>query len=217
MVGDKVTLFWSQHKYVIKIPLGRSNNVATFNLSPGFTRYTAFCTKAGFNPSDKLEDPIIATPAHAVSNGDDSMGGDDDYDGQTDIDLGSDQTKPELGNQPIGTSFELNGPTPSSTHEPNVIQDEEDRQPTNLAAKMLQFHHRFGHISFEASYPRRLQNCPIPACSACLYTLASKGPWWSRTSNNKDKASRPTNPGDCISVNQLVSPTPGLIAQMTGF
>jgi hypothetical protein len=79
MVGEKVTLFWLQeHKYAIKIPLGWSGNIMTFNLSPDLTRYTAFCAAAVFNPSNELEDPIIATPAQTVSDDDNSMAGDKD-------------------------------------------------------------------------------------------------------------------------------------------
>jgi hypothetical protein len=52
----------------------------------------------------------------------------------------------ELYCQPIGTDFDLNGP---STMTMSVIQDEEDRQPTNLAAEMLQYHHCFNHISYQ--------------------------------------------------------------------
>ena len=39
----------------------------------------------------------------------------------------------------------------------------------------------------------------------------------SRNHNNKEDSYSPTKPGEVISVHQLVSPTPGVIAQMTGF
>jgi hypothetical protein len=38
-----------------------------------------------------------------------------------------------------------------------------------------------------------------------------------RSSDNKDEARKATKPGQCVSVNQLVSPTPGLVARMIGF
>ena len=38
-----------------------------------------------------------------------------------------------------------------------------------------------------------------------------------RNQDNKDESYVPQKPGEVISVDQLVSPTPGLIAQMTGF
>ena len=64
--------------------------------------------------------------------------------------------------------------------------------------------------------PRYLRSVPTPACAACMFAKAQKRPWRSKTS----KMGVPTKartPGECVSVDQLVSPTPGLIAQMTGF
>ena len=61
----------------------------------------------------------------------------------------------------------------------------------------------------------KFKNANIPVCSACLYAKATHCQWRSKTSKNKE-IHQPTKPGECISVNQLVSPTPGLIAQLTG-
>jgi hypothetical protein len=52
------------------IPLGRHVNVATFNLSPGFTQYSVFCAKAGFDPKEELKAPNIAKPSQIVSSND---------------------------------------------------------------------------------------------------------------------------------------------------
>ena len=91
--------------------------------------------------------------------------------------------------------------------------------------ELLRFHHQFGHVSFLklqqmaklGTIPKRLATCPVPACSACLYAKAIRCKWRSRTTNNQEEASKPARPGERVSVDQLVSPTPGLIAQMTGF
>jgi hypothetical protein len=65
--------------------------------------------------------------------------------------------------------------------------------------------------------PKKLANCPVPTCSSCLYAKATKRKWRSRTSDNKDEVAKPKNPGQYVSVDQLVSPTPELVAQMIGF
>jgi hypothetical protein len=49
---------------------------------------------------------------------------------------------------------------------------------------------------------------------ACLFAKATKRPWRGKT--NADNSESATTTGDVVSVNQLESPTPGLIAQMTG-
>ena len=64
--------------------------------------------------------------------------------------------------------------------------------------------------------PRRLQNFPVPVCLACLYAKAIKNQWRYQTAKNREVPNKPTKPGHLVSVDQLVSPTPGLVAQMTG-
>ena len=61
-----------------------------------------------------------------------------------------------------------------------------------------------------------MAKCNIPACSACLFAKATKRKWRPKTSKTH-QPKRPSAPGEVVAVDQLVSPTPGLIAQMTGF
>jgi hypothetical protein len=44
------------------------------------------------------------------------------------------------------TCFDLDGKKRADA--PIIIKDEEDCQPTNQAAELLQYHHKFGHVSF---------------------------------------------------------------------
>ena len=130
--------------------------------------------------------------------------------------------------------FDLNGPTTpasegertgaSPTSTVNIISDEEDRQPSDLA-ELLMLHQQYGHISMrklqemakQGIIPKRIAKCRIPTCSACLYSKATKKPWRGKESKDGSGKEQPTRPGQVVSVDQLVSPTPGLIAQMTGF
>ena len=92
-------------------------------------------------------------------------------------------------------------------------------------AELLQCHYDFGHLPFtklqriakDGILPSRLAKCKVPVCSACQYARATKRPWRSR--NVRDcETERPNNrPGAVVSVDQMESPTPGLVAQMTGF
>ena len=65
--------------------------------------------------------------------------------------------------------------------------------------------------------PKRLAKCNVPVCSACKYAKATRRPWRSKTLSNHGSNKQDLKPGDVVSVDQLVSPTAGLIAQMTGF
>ena len=85
-------------------------------------------------------------------------------------------------------------------------------------------HQRFGHLSFtklqqmarDGIIPKKFAKCPKPACSSCLYAKATRRQWRYKSARNDDEALKPTKPGEVISVDQLISPTPGLIAQLTG-
>jgi len=88
----------------------------------------------------------------------------------------------------------------------------------------MKHHVQFGHVSFQrlrlmakaGIIPKRLANCPIPVCSACCYAKAIRRQWRSKTAENKGEVEKPTKPGQVASVDQLMSPTPGLMAQMQG-
>jgi len=68
----------------------------------------------------------------------------------------------------------------------------------------------------KGTIPRRLADCPNPVCAACLCGKAHKHP--KQTKAKSKHVPRPVSkPGDCVSVDALVSATPGLIAQMCGF
>ena len=106
----------------------------------------------------------------------------------------------------------------------SVVIDEEDHQENTPEAELLMAHHRFQHISFsklqemahQGILPWRLAQCKILSCSTCLYGKATKRAW--RLKQEKQRQNITTlNPGEDISVDQMVSAVPGLIAQMVDF
>jgi len=129
---------------------------------------------------------------------------------------------------PLVTDFNLDGPKESSKDSeppPTIIEDEEDTVPQDASAELLRWHHRLGHISFKKLQlmskthilPKKLSTCKVPLCTSCLFGKATRRPWYSKTSKEKPIMSYTiTRPGQCISVDQLESTTPGLIAQMKG-
>jgi hypothetical protein len=121
--------------------------------------------------------------------------------------------------------FKLNGPKGTDrVQAPTIIEDEEDSPKLeNVAAEFLKKHHCLNHLSMakmqvmarQGILPKRWAECDIPICTSCLYGKATRRPW--RTKPKKDsqesKLWTATEPGQCISVDQLESRTPGLIAQ----
>jgi hypothetical protein len=208
-LDNKVTLFWNQRKCRRTVHLGKADNVATFLLADGFERFTAFCAKAEVDYKNEQVDPVICMPAQMVSD-------DEQSDDETETE--GDNKREDTYTHKAGRSsnegntdewintvdFELDGPEGISR--PIIIEDEEDIQPTNLAAKMLRNHHKFGHVSFPklqemakmGIIPKRLAKCPVPTCSTCLYAKAIRRKWRGKTANNSDEATKPSKPGECV-------------------
>ena len=105
-----------------------------------------------------------------------------------------------------------------------MVVEEEDRQESTPEAELLMAHHRFQHISFskiqemahQGIFPRQLAECKIPSCSPCLYGKATKRALRSKQERKRQR-NQPLKPREVISVDQMVSPVPGMIAQMVGF
>ena len=64
--------------------------------------------------------------------------------------------------------------------------------------------------------PRRLEKCNIPNCSSGLFARATHQQWISKRQKNWNKDNTDTKLGDLIYVDQMVSPKPGFIGQLTG-
>ena len=58
---------------------------------------------------------------------------------------------------------------------------------------------------------KELDNAYAPICPGCAYGKAHHKPTRSKGAKNKKQLRTATNPGQVVSVNQLVRPTPGLI------
>ena len=114
------------------------------------------------------------------------------------------------------------------TNKPTKFRDskiEEEKTTYERATEdLLKLHLNYNHMPFkkiqtmakQGILPKKYLNCRIPLCTAWMYSKAIKRRTPNRN-NNKNEARKPTQLGECISVDQLVSPTGGLIAQMTGF
>ncbi len=119
------------------------------------------------------------------------------------------------------TDFNLNGPPEiDSSITPYVYEEVID----NASEELLIWHNRYSHIGFKRLQamakmdiiPKRLANCKVPVCQACLYGKQTKRPWKSK-SKEQSHIIKVNSPGACVSVGQLESSTPGLIAQLKGF
>lgn len=64
--------------------------------------------------------------------------------------------------------------------------------------------------------PCKFANCEVPMCQACSYGKAKRTPWRTKAQPKDISPKIIQHPGDCVSVDQMESRTPGLIAQLKG-
>ena len=68
----------------------------------------------------------------------------------------------------------------------------------------------------KGTLPKRLADCRIPKCSTCIYGKMTRRAKRTKSKANKVSGMTITAPGQCVSVDQLESNTPGFIAQLKG-
>ena len=181
-----VTLVWGQQKHHLTVPLG-SNNVAITRTAPRCRTYAAFLANTeATSPSASYCFPIYGEG----------------------LDEASQTTEPEsLG--VFRDAFER-----KDTHTTRATQ--------NLQDELLHWHQRLGHTSMrhlqwlasKGILPRRLTDCPRPTCGACQFSKQTRRPW--KYKGEQRRLKHATRPGECVSVDQMYSTIPGLIAQLKG-
>ena len=196
-----ITLTWGKG-LTRTVPLDRRSNVATFHLSPGYEKFSAFCAQAKVDLEKNMDPVSTQWQREQLDHRDEA----------------SDKTPDRAWPTSSANAFNLEGRVkiPQSS-------DLEDKRES-MKAELLQLHHNMGHIhpdrlklmAKQGIIPPKYRHTEMPFCAACAYGKATRKPWRSRTSNNKDETERPAVPGSVVSVDQMISPTPGLIAQMTG-
>ena len=212
--GERCELYWRKRKHKLTIQLGNEDNVATFQLAPGYKNFEAFCAEAGFDDHDPDADPIVF----------ETQVTDDDEADEPKVTADEFGEARQFEPKPDQVEFDLDGQTGNETSNPDIVPDEEDRMSENLPAEFLKIHHRFGHLSFaklqrmaqKGIIPKKFAKCAKPVCSACMYAKATRRQWRYKNARNDAEVEPPAKPGDVVSVDQLISPTPGLIAQLTG-
>ena len=214
--SKNITLFWSQRLFTKTVPLDPRTNVGLTTTAPGTRSYRAYC--ATIDTQETEETNIFTT--HVIPDDDDESFQPKDPVDPPELEeepVASPEQSPAVPNQgPMTTIVDL-GPIPQ------VIPD--DPEPTSLSPhdELLRWHYRLGHLPFErvkqlartGQLPKRLLNCKKPFCAACQYGKMTKRP--RRVKGDSEQTTRvATRPGQVVSVDQLESNSPGLIAQLKG-
>jgi GAG-pre-integrase domain len=116
-------------------------------------------------------------------------------------------------------------PPAISTTAVNVVPyDDIEYIPSDPRQELLLWHYRLGHVPMsrlqhmarQGDLPARLASCPKPECASCRFGRATKVAWRVKGSQNQSHINTCTSPGQCVSVDQLESTSPGFIAQLKG-
>ena len=212
--GQNCVLQWGKGgEYKLTVPLSRDTNVATFSLAPGYKNFEAYCQEAAIITSEEDRHPTTLT---AIS---------DDEEEEQPAKAAANVQMPQNeawtpSNTPATCDFDLNGPP----LDPSSQANSETGTMSENAREMLKLHYKMGHIPFakmkimaeQGTIPKAFAKCETPLCSTCIYAKQARRPWRNKPPKSRQQVTTNLQPGDVVSVDQMVSPTAGFIAQMTG-
>jgi GAG-pre-integrase domain len=215
---DSIVLQWDQRKFTRTVRLDKQRNVALMRSASGYQKFNAFCHAVG------KDDPLVA---YTHTNQTDV--------GQTEPEYRDDQFCQDTASPDSASRRHPDLPDEAFIRDSDQTVDHNIDPPTfdlqdaptayeETKAQMLEWHCRLGHLPFNkiqelakrGDLPSKFAKCPAPMCGACLYAKKTRRPWRDRpTSEVHTRVA--TAPGDIVAIDQMVSPTPGLVAQMKGF
>ena len=215
---DKVELHWNNNSCHRTIKLDPATNVASMQSSPGnkyfrtyymmHTMWNDSCIHACFNTQLIMDD-------EASYSDDTSRSGKENS---------SSPIEPTVEPEKMRTLDHEKEHTLIDFHDEIITADKEGTKQVNSpSSELMAIHQKLNHISFwiiklmaaNGHYPKWLVDCWVPKYSACLFCKSTCHPWWVKAQQN-GSSKLCTYPGQCVPVDQLESPTPGLIAQLKG-
>ena len=220
---DCIQLHWAQRKHTKTVKLSKgSGNIATMYTAPSYKAFATFCNMCEVEQDE--DDPIIYMETHLIPD-------DENEDFEEQVHQPEAPDAPQQGvdwSQPPNTPVSFDLDAKNHPDLPAIIEDEEDTAfQEKPAAEFLRWHHKLNHMSGAKMQsmakcgllPKKLAKCQIPTCTSCLYGKATRRPWRTKPKLGQQggKLRTAMEPGQCISVDQLESSTPGLIAQIKGW
>jgi hypothetical protein len=88
----------------------------------------------------------------------------------------------------------------------------------------MQWHYRLGHLTFakleqlalNGEIPKKLVTVTPPKCAGCLFRAMTKISWHDKETKASHEVFIASKPGECVSVDQMVSIEVRFFAQMNG-
>ena len=206
-LNDRVKLEWCQQNFKQIVLLDPATNVAPFHTTPSYLKFEAYCSIIETH-HNAVAPPLITFELYPIFDNEASENaGSDGIDEPHENDEASltahyGRYLPVVRQLPVVTDFDLQGYHDGATA-PATVDDKEDHAP-DLQSKLLCWHHKFRHIYFSklrriaahGDIPKRLADCKIPMCTACLFGKATKRRWRTRAAPKRIKMVQITKLGD---------------------
>ena len=221
--SDRVELHWDRQQFCRTILLDSQTNVAHIYSAPGYTKFRTYRANFDSKAFNTSEQEFFHSQPDSLTNSE----GETDIDSSDHSDESHVNTISDAAEELVPESnleINLNNIDVAEGQEIHRIDEDVDVIHNNPQAELLRWHYRLGHLSFKTiramaangTLPKRLLDCQVPKCSSCMYGKLHRKPWRTKIKKNVKPISSIEGPGDCISVDQLESRTPGFIAQMKG-
>ena len=215
--ADRIVLKWNQLRYQRTVQLSEEmGNVGKMYSSPGYTAYHSYAQEA-----DSQEESNSQGTEEQSNNENDQ----ESIPHARESANGAHTSKFPIEKSNNLDIFDLK---PQKRKSATTTLEEEEQQPDkSLVAQFLNWHYKLNHLSpakmksmaAQGLLPHKLINASVPICPACEFGKATQRAWRTKPSKRHQggKLRVATRPGECISVDQLESTTPGLIAQIKGY
>ena len=237
---DCIILYWNQGTYKRTIPLSKNTNTPLTRTASGTKTYRAYsaviealkaCTphsrkehvlqrpnsrESATDSDEFIADENLLLSSHRKEKVVDDTSADDDTVRHSNTVTGM-PTK-SLHDSKIERAGPLTfDPCPDTTHEESHVHVASDNQ-----TELMHWHYRLGHLSFPklkvlaklGEIPKHLANVLPPVCAGCAFGAMTKVPW--RGKEAAKTLFKATKPGQCVSVDQMISTQVGFFAQLKG-
>lgn len=213
-LGDRIELFWDNRKYKRTIPIDpNTTNVGIMWSAPGIQKFMAYVSQ--ISSTNNLSSASVDSKDDTFSlSSSDSSGA---AFPEIPINKCNNQSDTKDGLREDPVYFDFGDASLQEKPPPDKI-DLRQRE-------LQQIHERLGHapmhrlraMAKHGILPKYLAEVPVPICASCQYGKQTRTPWRSRSpAGSTSRLVKITQPGDCVSIDQLESPTPGFIGQIKG-
>ena len=233
--ADGCKLIWNQLDFAKTIPFEVATNTPVFRTAPSTCSYCAFAASAEDLDDDYYQTEVTPKPSPGYPRRV-TPPTPDEFIAEETINM------PENGGG-TSPSAPTEAPTQQTTISPPVEAtsrtrragaltfnptperepDEEfDLAAANPQAELMRWHYRLGHLSFPklktlaelGEIPKRLAKVVPPKCAGCIFGAMTKVAWKGKAEQRHIFVA--TMPGECVSVDQMISTQVGFIAQLKG-